>query len=189
MLKIILIISLLLITTITFSQEPQSPSDLESWILINPHSGDIKFRYAWAQFSNDPTFQNYVEGRVNSHHPDGRFSGPYTEGIDDNYYKYARTKKEWMIPWEVRNIKYTIGLTKWSQQYDYGIIPTTFWPPNSEKLQAEVKKYFDDQFKEQKKRYEARIIAEDYKRQQDGLKRRKADLEKQLKEIEAQIEN
>lgn len=178
----------LLLTLLVVLQIPNPTPEPESWILINPRSGDTKFLYAWAQFSNDPTFPTYVEGRVKAHHPDGRFSGPYTEGVADNYYKYARTKKEWMIPWEIKNVRYTIGATKWSQQYEYGVIPTTFWPKNSDQLQAEIKKYFDDQFQEQKKRYEARIIAEDYKRQQDGLKRRKADLEKQLQQIEAQIE-
>lgn len=180
------------LASIAFSQEPQSPSDSEPWIVIDPLAAEDKYDDAKAQFSNDPNFASFVEGRVGGRHPDRRFSGPYVDGVDDNYYRYARTKKSWMIGWMTeRRYSYINPVPKiinGQKYYDAIWSDVRVWPPGSEQLKKEVKRYFDEQFQEQQKRAARRIAAEDYQRKQDGLRRKKQSLEKELAEINSQIE-
>jgi hypothetical protein len=150
------------------SQEPPSLSDTE-WVTPRFEEDHA----AKTQFSNDPGFKTFVEGRYNGKLPDGTFVGPYDGQTD--LYKYARTTEERRIKWRYVPLYY-FDSGRWKVGgYDrrYPDVQT----------QIEVQRYWydmprpPDRYKEQ--------LAKD---KQDALRRQKAELEKQLKEIEGQIE-
>lgn len=54
---------------------------------------------AKTQFSNDPTFSTFVEGRFNGMTPNREYVGPYDEKTKTTIYKYARTTESRRIKW------------------------------------------------------------------------------------------
>lgn len=87
--------SLLILLVVAQMPEPPSPSDGQAW--FSP-------RYpvdhaAKTQFSNDPAFGTFVEGRFNGMLPGGEYIGPYDAATQTHVYRYARTTLDRRIKW------------------------------------------------------------------------------------------
>ena len=76
-------------------QDPPSPSDTTAWFAPRFEVDHA----AKTQFSNDPTFSTFVEGRFNGMLPGGEYVGPYDAEAKTSVYKYARTTIERRIKW------------------------------------------------------------------------------------------
>lgn len=133
---------------------------------------------ALTQFSNDSAFATFVEGRYNGKLPDGTFVGPYDGQTD--LYKFARTTEERRIKWRYVPLYY----------YDYNTATKT----RTLKIGGYDRRYPDYQTRIEVQQYWYNMPRppDRYKEQlvkdkQDALKRQKADLEKQLQQIEAQL--
>jgi hypothetical protein len=95
---------------------------------------------AKTQFSNDPTFSTFVEGRFNGMTPNREYVGPYDEKTKTTIYKYARTTESRRIKWRYVPLYYydyntatktrTLKLGGYSRRY-----PDT-------KTQIEVQQYW-----------------------------------------------